>query len=240
MWRSREEKDFSNSDHAFLESCAPHIVHGLKIAMMIGTAASKADSTRLPLYKSKFLPSLIWDTGVVLMDRVGALVAMDSTAELTFAQIADLNGRPEKLDGNAKAALEEVHRLTLSALDPKSLARPPVVRILSHWSGAMAALRGTMAVGANGQEFVTVLVEHKETEEMRQRRIMLRWGLSERETEVLRFTAQGKTNPEIAIILGISPLTVKKHLERVFLTLGVETRTAAARILESDNETSGF
>jgi DNA-binding CsgD family transcriptional regulator len=61
-------------------------------------------------------------------------------------------------------------------------------------------------------------------------------GLSEREIEVLSFAAQGKTNPEIAIILGINPLTVKKHLERVFLALGVETRTAAAGMLESDNE----
>ena len=53
-------------------------------------------------------------------------------------------------------------------------------------------------------------------------------GLTEREAEVLYWVAQGKTSPEIAIILGAALKTVKKHLQRVFEKLGVETRTAAA------------
>jgi DNA-binding CsgD family transcriptional regulator len=55
-----------------------------------------------------------------------------------------------------------------------------------------------------------------------------RLGLSKREAEVLDYVAMGKTNPEIAIILDISRLTVGKHMERILLRLGVETRTAAA------------
>ncbi len=53
------------------------------------------------------------------------------------------------------------------------------------------------------------------------------FGLSPRETEILRWIAQGKTNPEIGTILGISPRTVQKHLERVYGRLGVENRHAA-------------
>ena len=41
-------------------------------------------------------------------------------------------------------------------------------------------------------------------------------------------TYKGKTNKDVGDILGSSPMTVKKHLERVFIKLGVETRTAAA------------
>lgn len=41
--------------------------------------------------------------------------------------------------------------------------------------------------------------------------------------------AEGKTNTEIGIVLGISPRTVQKHLEQIFQLLGVETRTAAAQ-----------
>ncbi len=52
--------------------------------------------------------------------------------------------------------------------------------------------------------------------------------LTAREAEVLYWTARGKTNRDIGDILGASPATVKKHLERVFAKLGVETRTAAA------------
>jgi DNA-binding CsgD family transcriptional regulator len=50
--------------------------------------------------------------------------------------------------------------------------------------------------------------------------------LTLREAEVVKWVAEGKTNPEIASILGISALTVKKHLEHVFDKLGTSTRTA--------------
>jgi DNA-binding CsgD family transcriptional regulator len=53
-------------------------------------------------------------------------------------------------------------------------------------------------------------------------------GLTEREAEVLYWVAQGKTSPEIGMILGAALKTVKKHLQRVYEKLGVETRTAAA------------
>ena len=52
--------------------------------------------------------------------------------------------------------------------------------------------------------------------------------LTAREAEVLYWVVKGKTNKDIGDILGSSPMTVKKHLERVFVKLGVETRTAAA------------
>jgi DNA-binding CsgD family transcriptional regulator len=53
-------------------------------------------------------------------------------------------------------------------------------------------------------------------------------GLTPREREVLGWVAAGKTNAQIAAILGAMPRTVAKHLERIFEKLGVETRTAAA------------
>ena len=52
-------------------------------------------------------------------------------------------------------------------------------------------------------------------------------GLSKRESEVLNWVAQGKTNRKIGSILQISPRTVSKHLEHIFGKLGVESRTAA-------------
>ena len=56
----------------------------------------------------------------------------------------------------------------------------------------------------------------------------LSFKLTAREAEVLYWVVKGKTNRDIGDILGTSPMTVKKHLERVFVKLGVETRTAAA------------
>ncbi|HKY02616.1 MAG TPA: response regulator [Burkholderiales bacterium] len=55
-------------------------------------------------------------------------------------------------------------------------------------------------------------------------------NLTQREAEVLNWLAKGKTNRDIAEILGMSPRTVNKHLEHIYVKLGVETRTAAASI----------
>lgn len=52
-------------------------------------------------------------------------------------------------------------------------------------------------------------------------------GLGRREAEVLAWVAGGKSNEEVAAILGVSLTTVKKHLEWVYIKLGVENRTAA-------------
>lgn len=54
-------------------------------------------------------------------------------------------------------------------------------------------------------------------------------NLTPRQAEVLLWVAQGKRNPEIAVILGTATRTVQKHLESIFAKLGVESRTAAAR-----------
>lgn len=53
-------------------------------------------------------------------------------------------------------------------------------------------------------------------------------GLTPRQGEVLYWIAQGKTNAEIAIILGASPRTIDKHVEQLLERLGVENRLAAA------------
>jgi len=59
------------------------------------------------------------------------------------------------------------------------------------------------------------------------------YQLTPREMEVLNWVAKGKTNRDIADILGMSPRTVNKHLEHIFVKLGVETRSAAAALVAS-------
>lgn len=57
--------------------------------------------------------------------------------------------------------------------------------------------------------------------------------LTGRERQVLQWLGGGKTDKDIGDILGISPRTVHKHLQRIYEKLGVETRTAAvARALK--------
>jgi len=51
--------------------------------------------------------------------------------------------------------------------------------------------------------------------------------LTDRETEVMHWLACGKTDADIAALLAISVRTVQKHLEHIYVKLGVENRTAA-------------
>ena len=55
-------------------------------------------------------------------------------------------------------------------------------------------------------------------------------GLTPRETEVLSWIAQGKTNHEIGVILSASTGTICKHVEHILCKLHVKNRTAAAVI----------
>jgi DNA-binding NarL/FixJ family response regulator len=55
-------------------------------------------------------------------------------------------------------------------------------------------------------------------------------GLTFREAEVLLWLSRGKSNRDIATILGLSPRTVNKHLEQIFFKLRVENRASATAV----------
>ncbi len=58
-------------------------------------------------------------------------------------------------------------------------------------------------------------------------------GLTERESEVLLWVAQGKGNADIGVLLNMAEKTVKKHMSNIFEKLGLESRNAATiRALE--------
>jgi DNA-binding CsgD family transcriptional regulator len=57
-----------------------------------------------------------------------------------------------------------------------------------------------------------------------------RFNLTPREAEVLMWVSEAKSNPEIGLILSISPRTVDKHIEHLFSKLGVENRMEAQRL----------
>jgi DNA-binding NarL/FixJ family response regulator len=48
--------------------------------------------------------------------------------------------------------------------------------------------------------------------------------MTEREVDVLRLIARGKTNKEVARELGISPKTVGAHIEHIYTKAEVATR----------------
>ncbi len=63
-----------------------------------------------------------------------------------------------------------------------------------------------------------------------------RLRLTARQAEVMRAVFQGASNKKTARTLGVSALTVKKHLENIYLTLGVTSREEAVMRLLTASE----
>ncbi|GGX82439.1 helix-turn-helix transcriptional regulator [Massilia dura] len=83
--------------------------------------------------------------------------------------------------------------------------------------------------GARQAHFLRLLLPHLHLALLRlaPAEVPLRRPLSLRETQVLRWLREGKSNEEIGGILGISALTVKNHLQRLYRVLGVSNRAHA-------------
>lgn len=207
IWRSADQKPYSREDIEFLQATAPHIARGLKTARFLSRDVT-ADA-------ASFAPLPGWGAGMILMDDTGRPIAMDTTARLIFQQLGVFDG----MRGDAFAskpvqeALDYVARTLRSIFrdtDGASSVGAPVCRVWLHWTGIAIRVRGVMMPGADGRDYIGVLIEPGESAEHRRRRMISRWGLTDREAEVLAYIGEGKTGPEIAILLAISPDTVRR------------------------------
>ena len=89
-----------------------------------------------------------------------------------------------------------------------------------------AALTLSFLGGTGEDELLFRLVGDDSADQMAALR--QRFQLTAREAEVLLWIARGKANRDIGEILSLSPRTVNKHLEQIYMKLGVENRASAA------------
>ena len=92
------------------------------------------------------------------------------------------------------------------------------------------AKRLTFALHASTDDDQWLVVLREASDQAMIEAMSLAFRLTARESEVLYWVVKGKTNRDIGEMVGSSPATAKKHLERVYVKLGVETRTAAAGV----------
>lgn len=100
----------------------------------------------------------------------------------------------------------------------------PPLRLTLPGAGALVL---TVVTALNSDE---LLIAVKRGERDTSGLFKTRFGLTPREAEVLLWISCGKSNKDIAEILGASPRTINKHLEQIYAKLGVENRTSATAL----------
>jgi DNA-binding CsgD family transcriptional regulator len=117
------------------------------------------------------------------------------------------------------AAVVVSAHLPLAAVAARQLAADvraasPTTLVAVGGPGAPRAARGLDLISDDPAELLALLTAESAV-------------LTPRECDVLREVADGRTNSEIASALGLSPATVKTHLDHVFAKTGTEHRAAA-------------
>jgi len=163
----------------------------------------------------------------------GTHVALDASGRFLLA--ADGRGALRWCTPKAKQLLAEIFP---SAAGQIGDLPPPLAELLRQL-GTLQMPSATSEIDVGGRRLELTYLSATGPDELLFRisevsrdadELLLRRTLSltSRESEVLRWLSCGKSNREIGEILNISPRTVNKHLEQIFVKLGVENRAAAA------------
>ena len=155
--------------------------------------------------------------GVVLVDALGRIAWRSPQAALWLQAIGqDVPTAPGQLP-KAAGQLPKALEAALNATDDRVVhtATEPVLSVRNMGRAALGETMLLLELQREGHAAASRLAHA---------------ALTPRETEVLSWLAKGKTNRDIADILGLSHRTVNKHLEHIFEKLGVETRAAAAAL----------
>jgi len=153
---------------------------------------------------------VLCDVSMPELDGHGVLKALRETPDTSSVPFIFLTARGERQDLRSGMNLGADDYL-VKPIDPDDLLAAIQARLLRKRQTDDAALRGaeTDIDFSSAAPLETI-------------------GLTRREAEVLLWVAQGKSNADVATILGMSDKTVKIHLGHIYEKLNVETRTSAA------------
>ena len=222
----KREAGLSNVPVIFMTGLADteHIVQGLDAGGVDYVTKPIAVEEMLARIRVHLANARMTQSARAALDVSGRfLLAVNRDGKLMWATpqaqklLFDSFGTPEEL------VLPEALRLWLDQVQKGNGSAKAAASIPDH-----PELRLYYMGSAGPNEFLLRLA--KEASGELPREFSSEFGLTLREGEVLSWLSKGKTNRDIAQILGLSPRTVDKHLEQVYAKLGVENRTAAAAI----------
>lgn len=193
---SRRQNDYTERDRAVLEMLRPHLVVAFNHLALAGECQNILESARLALNEFSSATIIVNPQGRILY-HVGPGLGWIGAANSGFL--------PAEVSDWIKR-----HPLNSSRRTLCLAAAAGVVHI-----------RAVPTISRERILLVLHLKDGRATEPAANA-----FGLTPREKEVARWICEGKTNAEIAAILGISPRTVHKHVEHIFARVGVESRVA--------------
>jgi len=212
----RGRKDFSERDRFLLNCFRQHVLQALQTAQQLSVLRQEAttrqvalESLNLPILCASANGRIIWITSSCqTMMRKHGLSVRHSVLPADILGWIQARTTPSSEQGEPRRPLES---LTIPSPAGTLFVRP------YECSSTFILMFEEKAASFSPNALIHL-------------------DLTQRESEVLCWVAQGKTNPEIGAILGISPRTVQKHLERIYGRLGVENRHAAVAMMRSLNE----
>jgi DNA-binding CsgD family transcriptional regulator len=203
---SKKSQDFSERDRLLLTLLKPHMMSALRNAMEHGRIRLERDLLQKGAETER--------QGAVLFQCDGMIVCLSPFAKELLANYFD-------------TTLAEGDMLPIRLLswfkteDALRSAERPSLIIEKEDRCIKITLLNDFTTG----DSILIITE---TDNSLSLHNLQGYDLSRREVEVLSWLSKGKTNVEIAVILGTSRRTVEKHVEHIFAKLGVETRAAAA------------
>jgi DNA-binding CsgD family transcriptional regulator len=205
-------------------------VAALRVAIT-GTSGSRLHRTRLLwAFADAALASGDLEAARTAAGELDA-IASDANALVLAASAATVRGSLLLAEGDVPAALASLRRANASWQElrlPYEGARARMafgiaLRAAGDEDDARLELRAALAAF----ERLGAVGDAAEASDLLGGPKALPAGLSAREAEVLRLVASGKTNRDIAVELVISEHTVARHLQNMFVKLGVTSRSAA-------------
>jgi DNA-binding CsgD family transcriptional regulator len=220
---SRKSGDFSERDRLILTFLKPHLMGSLRNVKELGSIRLERDLLQKGAEAERQGVILFQADGMVLCISAVATEMLEKYCNTTLVE-------GHTLPGNLWQWFEaEVHPPSLFPNNgeargfPSRVGREPLV-VIKEDKHLTIKLLHDFTTG----DYILFMIEMDPALQLQN---LQKYGLTRRESDVLLWLAQRKTNVEIAIILGMSKRTVEKHLEHIFVKLGVETRGAAATIL---------
>jgi DNA-binding CsgD family transcriptional regulator len=201
---SRQKNDYTERDRVILELLRPHLVVAFNNLALINAHQAVLDTSKLALNELSSATIIIDPQNRILYHTGAGLQWIGATSPGVL---------PAKISGWLKehAASGSRETLRLIANSTEILLRLVPTDTADRRLLILTQKNPASPVPSSAKGF----------------------GLSKRQLEVAQWIGEGKTNSDIATILGISPRTVQKHVEHIFEKMAVETRVAVAtRLLD--------